>query len=204
MRVTKAKTLAASHRVADARLHIDQNTRRSCFLSRMRKSAVPQAISPSRIEALSPQAGLLGIPSPNERSRETGKERSSQYGAAGYRSRAADQRVLYQSLAAGWRQIPSPRRMLPAGRALLSLRLLSQAPRVGGRRFHLCGLGCSRRTAPFHLCSGRRSALLERCCPRGAGSPVGPACHPKRRHDGCPGGGHGGRAGMGQRTNRPA
>src|SRR6201999_223984 len=51
MRVTKAKTLAASHRVA-ARLYIDQNTGRSCFLGRMRKSAVPQAISPSRIEAL--------------------------------------------------------------------------------------------------------------------------------------------------------
>src|SRR3984885_4952450 len=81
--------------------------------------------------AESAQAGLLGIPSPKERSRETWKERSSQYGAADYRSRAADQRVLSQSLAAGWRQIPSPRRMLPAGRALLSLRLLSQAPRVG-------------------------------------------------------------------------
>src|ERR1700730_17736642 len=106
MRVTKAKTLAGSHRVADARLDIDQNTRKSCILGRMRKSAVPQAISPSRFEGA--QAGLLGIPSPNERSRETRKERSSQYGAAGYRSRAADRRVLSQSLAAGWRQIPSP------------------------------------------------------------------------------------------------
>src|ERR1700721_2704967 len=51
IRVTKAKTLAASHRVADARLDNDQNTPRSCLLGRMRKSTVPQAISPSRIEA---------------------------------------------------------------------------------------------------------------------------------------------------------
>src|SRR5580658_8404010 len=113
MRVTKAKTLAGSHRVADARIDIDQNTRRSCLLGRMRKSAVPQANSPSRIEALK----LRKLVSSNERSREARKERSSQYGAAGYRSRAADQRVLYQSLAVGCRQIPSPRRMLPAGRA---------------------------------------------------------------------------------------
>src|ERR1700677_4448768 len=127
MRVTKAKTLTASHRVADARLHIDQNTRRSCFLGRMRESFPRQSPSSYRT-AESARAGLLGIPSPNERSREARKERSSQYGAAGYRSRAADQRVLYQSLAVGCSQIPSPRRMLPAGRALLSLRLLSQAP----------------------------------------------------------------------------
>src|SRR3954452_8938906 len=118
MRVTKAKTLAASHRVADARLDIVQNTPSSCFLGRMRKCRPPGNLPISYRSAESPQAGLLGIPAPDERSRVTRKERSSQYGAAGYRSRAADQRVLYQSLAAGWRQIPSFRRMLPAGRAL--------------------------------------------------------------------------------------
>src|SRR5580700_3811891 len=84
------------------------------------RRGLPGNLPISYRSAESAQAGLLGIPSPNERSRETWKERSSQYGAAGYRSRAADQRVLYQSLAVGC-QIPSPRRMLPAGRALLSL-----------------------------------------------------------------------------------
>ena len=58
MRVTKAKTLAGSHRVADARLDIDQNTRRSCVLGRMRKSA-PGKLPISYRSAESAQAGFL-------------------------------------------------------------------------------------------------------------------------------------------------
>src|ERR1700723_1369027 len=90
MRVTKAKTLTASHRVADARLHIDQNSRRSCFLGRMRESAVPQAISPSRIEALKVRKLVSSASHRRMNGLGTPKERASQYGAAGYRSRAAD------------------------------------------------------------------------------------------------------------------
>src|SRR3984957_15838784 len=91
MRVTKAKTLAGSHRVADARLDIDQNTRKSCFLGKKRKSPVPQAISPSRIEALKVRKLVSSASHRRMNGLGTPKERSSQYGAAGDRSRAADQ-----------------------------------------------------------------------------------------------------------------
>ena len=86
MRVTKAKTLAGSHRVADARLDIDQNTRRSCFLGRMRKSAVPQAISPSRIETLK----VRKLVSSASHRRMNGLERPGKKGPASMAQQAID------------------------------------------------------------------------------------------------------------------
>lgn len=86
MRVTKAKTLAGSHRVADARLDIDQNSRRSCFLGRMRESRVPQAISPSRIEALK----VRELVSSASHRRMNGLERPGKKGPASMAQQAID------------------------------------------------------------------------------------------------------------------
>src|ERR1700727_1462395 len=86
MRVTRAKTLTASHRVADARLDIDQNTRRSCFLGRMRESAIPEAVSPSRIEALKVRKLVCSA----SHRRMNGFERPGKKGLASMAQRAID------------------------------------------------------------------------------------------------------------------
>jgi len=115
MRVTKAKTLTASHRVADARLHIDQNTRRSCFLGRMRKSAVPQAISPSRIEALK----VRKLVSSASHRRINGLERPGKKGPASMAQQAIDlaQQTNASSIS---RWLPGGgKSLLPAGCCLL-------------------------------------------------------------------------------------
>ncbi len=115
MRVTKAKTLARSHRFADARLDIDQNTRSSCSLGRMRKSAVPQAIFPSRIEALK----VRKLVSSASHRRMNGLERPGKKGPAGMARQAIDLAQQTNASSISRWLAGAGKSLLPAGCCLL-------------------------------------------------------------------------------------